>query len=228
MQNKNKRFKDYEIIILAAGQGFQLDGFNKLLIRDPLTKKKIIDIYLDIFKNFKITVVLGFRAINVMNEYPELNYVFNPSWATTKNSYSLGLALSNKPVIILSGDLIFDKKLIDDFLSNNKDAIVTKKNLNRSSNSINLIANKKNFVQKIYKGKIKSINHQETMGIFKIKSKEIIKILKKKCLKNEKRFVAENLPLNNFKFINFDATGYRLDEINNPSDFINIKKKYNI
>lgn len=228
MQNKIKRSKEYEVIILAAGQGFQLDGFNKLLIKDPLTNKKIIDIYLDIFKDFKITVVVGYRAINVMHEYPKLNYVYNSSWATTNNSYSLGLALNNKPAIILSGDLIFDKKLINKFLALNDNIIVTKKNFNRKSNSINAISNNKNLIKKIYSGKIKNINHQESMGIFKIKSKEILKILKNKCLNNKKKFVAENLPLSEFNFANFDATNFRLDEINNPTDFIKIKKKYNL
>jgi choline kinase len=228
MQSRNKKTQKYEIIILAAGQGFQLDGFNKLLIKDPVTKKRIIDIYLEIFKDYKITIVLGFRAINVMHEYPKINYIFNPSWATTNNSYSLGLALENKPVIILSGDLIFEKKLITDFLKLNSDAIITKKNFNRSSNSLNSITDKKNLISKIYLGKIKDINHQETMGIFQIKSKEVLKKLATNCLNNKKKFVAEILPIQSCKFKNFDATDYRLDEINNPSDFIKIKNKYSI
>lgn len=228
MQSKIRRPKKYEIIILAAGQGFQLDGFNKLLIRDPLTKKKILDIYLDIFKNYKITIVLGFRAINVMHEYPKLNYIFNPRWATTNNSYSLSLALSNNPVIILSGDLIFEKKLIHDLINCNHNSVVTKNNFNRNSNSLNAIIDKKKNIKNIYQGKIKSINDREAMGIFLIKDRKILNEIKDKCNVNKKGFVAENLPFNKWEFKNFDATNYRLDEINNPEDFLSIKKKYNI
>ena len=36
-------------IVLAAGQGFQLDGCVKLLIKDPKTGEKIID---QLIKNF--------------------------------------------------------------------------------------------------------------------------------------------------------------------------------
>ena len=66
------------------------------------------------------------------------------------------------------------------------------------------------------------------MGIFQIKSKDVLKKLASNWLNNKKKFVAENLPIQSHKFKNFDATDYRLDEINNPSDFIKIKNKYNI
>jgi choline kinase len=163
-----------------------------------------------------------------MHEYPKLNYIFNPCWATTNNSYSLSLALSNNPVIILSGDLIFEKKLIRDLINCNHNSVVTKNNFNRNSNSLNAIIDKKKNIRNIYQGKIKSINDREAMGIFLIKDRKILNEIKDKCNVNKKGFVAENLPFNKCEFKNFDATYYRLDEINNPEDFLSIKKKYNI
>ena len=63
------------VIILAAGQAVQLDGYNKLLIKDPSTKKTILDMYLEAFQGHDVTIVLGYRAINVMHEYGDLNYI---------------------------------------------------------------------------------------------------------------------------------------------------------
>ena len=42
-------------IILAAGQGFKLDGCNKLLLKDPNTGEMIIDQYLRFFSNMEIS-----------------------------------------------------------------------------------------------------------------------------------------------------------------------------
>ena len=66
-----------KLIILAAGQGFKLDGFNKILLKDPETKKTILDYYLEYFSDYKITMVVGFKSITIMNEYPEIEYIFN-------------------------------------------------------------------------------------------------------------------------------------------------------
>ena len=55
------------VIILAAGQDCQLDGYNKLLIKDPESGDSVLDKYIEAFNGFNITVV-GYRAINVMHE----------------------------------------------------------------------------------------------------------------------------------------------------------------
>ena len=94
-----------KVIILAAGQGLQLDGYNKLLIQDPLSGKSILDKYLEAFAGMEITVVLGYRSINVMHKYPSLKYIYNRDWAVWNNSYSLSLAITEEPTFVISGDL---------------------------------------------------------------------------------------------------------------------------
>ena len=42
-------------IILAAGQGYKLDGFNKLLIVDPKDNKTLLDKYVDAFGEENLT-----------------------------------------------------------------------------------------------------------------------------------------------------------------------------
>ena len=40
-----------KVIILAAGQGFKLDGFNKVLLKDPARNRTILDLYLDTIRS---------------------------------------------------------------------------------------------------------------------------------------------------------------------------------
>ena len=56
-------------IILAAGQGYKLGNFNKLLLKNPYSNETILDMYQDMFSETKITIVVGYQAINIMNKY---------------------------------------------------------------------------------------------------------------------------------------------------------------
>src|ERR1700733_10391945 len=85
------------VIILAAGKSLQLDGISKALIRHPATGKTVLDYAVEAFAGKRITVVVGFRAIHIMQNYPRLRFVHNPDWALTNNAMSLGLALGNLP-----------------------------------------------------------------------------------------------------------------------------------
>ena len=102
-----------KLIVLDAGDSFELDGFNKLLIKHPTTKKTILDTYIDLFKPSEIERVVGYRAMEIMTEYPSLNYIFNSKWQTTNNSYSLSLSLSETPCYIISSDLFINQNLIN-------------------------------------------------------------------------------------------------------------------
>ena len=104
-----------KLIILAAGDSFELDGFNKLTIKHPKYKMSIIEIYRKVFKVDKIQVIVGFRAMNIMNDFPEFEYILNDKWQTT-GGHSLSLALDQHPSIVISSDFILNpnkvKKLI--------------------------------------------------------------------------------------------------------------------
>ena len=210
-------------IVLSAGQGIDLDGYNKLLIKCPKRKKRIIELYQDYFKSTKITIVLGYRAINVMHNFPNFDYIYNKNWAIYGNSYSLGLALTNEPCYVVSGDLIFDKKIINKLEKIDGNIIVCKNNENRSTKSVNVELTNDNKIKNIYAGKIKNPKDQESMGIFKITSKKILNTWKKNCLKNKNIFAGLNLNFakENLKIFNVD--NYEFNEINNPQDYLNLK-----
>ncbi len=88
-----------KIIVLDAGDAYELDGFNKLLIKNPKNKKTILEHYEEYFFNKKIEIVVGYKAIEVMNQYPNFDYIYNAKWHTTSSSYSLALALKKTPTI---------------------------------------------------------------------------------------------------------------------------------
>ena len=68
-----------KLIILAAGDSFELNGFNKLLLKNPLTRETILDQYIRFFKPTSIKIVLGYKAIDIMNEFPNFDYIINVS-----------------------------------------------------------------------------------------------------------------------------------------------------
>ena len=172
------------VIILAAGQAVQLDGYNKLLIKDPVTKKTILDMYLEAFKGHDITVVLGYRAINVMHEYSNLDYVYNSDWAISNSSHSLSLALNEEPCFVISGDLFIDPEIIAAIDNAGPNIVASIKRDSRTLNALNISHDVNQNVYEIYQGKLKNVNDPEAIGIYKISSKSILKSWRTNCLKH--------------------------------------------
>ena len=217
------------VIVLAAGQALQVDGINKCLIKDPQSGETILDKLINIFSDYKITVVLGYQAIKVMQEYPQLDFVYNRLWATSNNSFSLSLALDSEPCFVLSSDLFFEEALIDYFNKSGDNILLTGVYENKYENSLNceLLENK---IINIYSGPTRNINHPQSLGIFKISDKMILNIWKKNCLKNPNLFAAENLPLDieNKSIESVSKKDFLFHEINTPEDyiqFINLSKE---
>lgn len=217
-----KNLKSKRLIILNAGDSFELDGFNKLLIKNPKTGKRIIDEYLEIFNNYQITIIVGYRAMDLMNKYPNIDYVYNKFWQTTNNSYSLSLALDYRSSIITSCDLIINNKIIDK-IEKKDNSIFVNDTENKKNNSIFVEIKKKNQINKIYYGNCKKSTHKEFSGIIKVSDKEIIYNLKKNCQKNPNLFIAENLPLNlTKKFSCIKINNFAVKEFSSPQDYINL------
>jgi hypothetical protein len=119
------------VIILAAGQGFLLDGMVKCLIRAPHDGRALLEKAVEAFAGHRLTVVVGYRAVAVMEAFPDLDYVYNPDWATTNNSQSLGLALDDEPAYVLSSDLVFEPALVRELDAAAPDLVLTERRENR-------------------------------------------------------------------------------------------------
>ena len=214
------------VIVLAAGQGYQLDGFNKLLIRDPLDGQTIIEKYTSAFPNMDITIVVGYRAINVMQQYPDYNYIYNQDWAATNNSYSLSLAISDEPCYVISGDLIIESELIRLLEDSNPNIVLTEFRENRTMSALNVSMDDDLRIREVYQGKLLNAKDPEAVGIFKITSPELLKEWLRNCRKYNNLFVGQNLPYNTKIPINaVDLDKHRLYEINTPMDYIRLLDK---
>jgi len=60
--------------------GFLLDGMVKCLIKAPHDSRPLLARAIEAFAGHRITVVVGYRAVAVMETYPDLDYVYNPDW----------------------------------------------------------------------------------------------------------------------------------------------------
>ena len=124
------------LIVLAAGDSFELDGFSKLLIRHPISGKTIIELYQEYFDVDTISIVVGYKAMEIMNENPDINYVYNMKWRETLNGYSLGMALSDEPCYVVSSDYIISRDIVT-LLDSHENSALVQYSENRSVRSLN-------------------------------------------------------------------------------------------
>jgi choline kinase len=210
------------VIILAAGKSLQLDGICKVLIRHPVTGKTILDYVIDAFAGKKITVVVGFQAIQIMQAYPTLHFVYNPDWALTNNAMSLALALTDEPAYIVSGDIFLTSSLIERLEAIDGDVVLTSGREKRSLTAIHCVVNSEGGVMETYQGPLKSISHPESVGLFKISSPDVLREWRRKCLAHTNLFAGQLLPcaLSDVKSVSLENDFYF--EVNTPTDYMQL------
>ncbi len=209
-------------IILTAGKSLYLDGKNKVLIRHPLTRETIMDSLISAFSGKKITVVVGFGALQVMEDYPQLDYIINDRWATTNNAMSLGLALSKvtEPTYVVSGDMFFDRDLITAMDKGPANLVLTENRENRTLTSIHCELDEEGVVQETYLGPIRSAHHPETAGLFKVSDERLRDSWHKQSLRHGNLFIAQTLPCHQESvFKAFDLGRHYFREVNSIADY---------
>jgi choline kinase len=207
-------------IILAAGRGHQLDGINKILIRHPVTGKTILDHAISAFTGKKITVVVGFRAVQIMQKYPELDYVINHDWALSNNAMSLGLALDTEPTYVISGDIFIEDDLIRELDECGSNLALTEHRENRTLTAIHCILRKNNTIEEVYQGAVRDMSHPEAIGLFKISDEELLQRWKHLCIRHGNLFVAQTLPCDGMPICSVPIKDHTFKEINTPADYL--------
>ena len=208
-------------IILAAGQGYKLGNFNKLLLKDPATGLTTLDLYQEIFSDTEICIVVGYKAVHIMNSYPKYKYIYNPDWHITKDSYSLGLALSEEPCYIIHSDLIISENIRKKMDFFDSDCAVTMNRDDRTSSSLNCGIAGKN-INTIYQGELINSNDPELIGIYKIINSNSLKILRVNCLKHKNLFIGQNISLNkDTPLAEVNVGNKEITIIKTPLDFMN-------
>lgn len=188
-----KQANPMRAIILAAGQGNVLDGMIKCLIRHPVDDKSILEHALRAFDGMRVTVVVGYRAIEIIQSFPWLDYVVNDEWAVTNSAYSLGLALNDEPCFVASGDLIFGAGLVRAMLEAGPDLALTSPRENRGLTAINCVDDN-GRISEAYMGPLRSAAHDELLGLYKISSPSLLRQWKKRSLRHGNLFNGQTLP----------------------------------
>ena len=167
------------------------------------------------------------QLIEVSKSFSKLNFTFvrNPIYDKTNYIYSMYLARQyfDDDVLMLHGDLVFDKKLIVDILSDQRTNLAT---VNRSKP-----LPEKDFKARVIDGKIKEVsinifdsNCYAFQPCYKLSCDNIQKWLNivsqfiKEGIDNvyaENAFnsVSDNIPIEEFNYEN-----YYIDEVDNPED----------
>jgi choline kinase len=222
---------DLRAIVLAAGEGLSLDGFNKALVRHPKTGERILDQYLRILEELRpgieVTVVVGFRAIELLHRWPRLRFVHNPNWRLTGNAYSLGLALDERPALVLSADFFLEPGVLARVLDGPPDVVACAHRGNRTLSATNLELRADGTIAAVYQGAVKSDRDPEAPGIFKVSTPASLREWKRRCLEHPNLFALQNLVLDTAEHPvrAVDVGGLVLDEINTPQDYLNLMER---
>lgn len=211
-----------QVIILAAGKSLQLDGVSKLLVRHPHTGKTILDYAIEAFPGKHLIVVVGYKAIDIMQRYPQLDFVYNPDWALTNNAMSLALALNDKPTYVLSGDIFVSSNLIQRLEQCTGDIILTSYREKRSLTAIHCIIDSNGFVTETYQGPLKSMSHPESVGLFKICTPKYLREWQRRCFLHSNLFAGQLLPYDFSGIQPVELENELFFEINTPADYINL------
>lgn len=208
-------------IVLAAGKSLQLDGASKALIRHPTTGRTVLDYVVDAFRDTEITVVVGYRAIQIMQAYPELRYVHNPDWALTNNAMSLGLALDDRSTYVVSGDIFVGRELVERLDQAPADLALTSPREKRALSAIHCVV-ERGVVRETYQGPVRSMDHPESVGLFKVSSVELLREWRLRALRRTNLFAGQLLPCEHGEIASVSLESELFFEINTPSDYIEL------
>ncbi|MCK5245639.1 NTP transferase domain-containing protein [Candidatus Bipolaricaulota bacterium] len=213
------------VIILAAGEGYQIGGFNKLLLRRPDSGETIMDQYKRLFAGSPITVVVGYQAVNIMNTYPTLDYVYNPIWHTTQDSYSLALALSDEPCFVVHTDLFIMDSVIDAMEAAEPNVILAASKENRGRTDVNIAMNERRIVD-IYPGSLRDPADVQPLDIYKICDRQLLRIWKRRCKENPHGYSVLNLPIDQETPVHVVPTELaNVVQIKTPLDYANFLRR---
>lgn len=209
-------------IILAAGKSLQLDGVSKALIRHPATGRTILDHAIEAFAGKRVTVVVGFRAIQIMQAYPQLDYVHNPDWALTNNAMSLALALDDEPAYVVPGDIFMDSSLINRLDAQGPDLALVSDREKRSLSAIHGILDAGKRITTTYQGPLRDIAHPEMVGLFKLSSPDLLRSWRRRCVEHSNLFAGQLLPCEEGDIKAVPLGDELYYEVNTPTDYLEL------
>jgi CDP-glycerol glycerophosphotransferase len=113
-----------QVVILAAGMGTRLGRttpkpLTRLRDGRSIQRRQLDAVGAAFGADVDVTVVVGYRAKQVMRHSLEVRFAYNPDYATTNTSKSLLRGLSSTRaggVLWMNGDVVFDPAVLDQAL----------------------------------------------------------------------------------------------------------------
>jgi choline kinase len=202
-----------------------VDGIAKALIRHPVTGKTILRHAIEAFAGKQVTAVVGYRAIQVMETHPDIQFVINHNWEITNNAMSVGLALEEEPTYVVSGDIFFDRPLIDHLDTQHADLALTETRENRPLTAIHCITRSDGSIASTYQGPMQDPGHPEAIGLFKISDPNLLAQWKRLCLAHGNLFAGQVLPCTGAPIMSVARGQHAFDEINTPADYLRLRNR---
>ncbi|MFX0069900.1 MAG: sugar phosphate nucleotidyltransferase [Candidatus Hermodarchaeota archaeon] len=180
-------------IILAAGLGIRLrpltERIPKPLINidgKTLIKRSLEN--LNYFKFDEILIVVGYLQDYIKKEIgsnyrnTKITYVFNPDYSNTGSMYSLSQTkdLVNDDILLLEGDLLYDKKALECLLNSTEPNEILVAPLSGSGDEVYICVNESNMLTNLGKNiKNKKDAIGELVGISKLSFDFLLNLYKK-------------------------------------------------
>ena len=109
------------VVILAAGIGSRLGKSYPKVLTQLKNNQTILERQISHINRHTNEImpfiVVGFKASLIMENYPQLLYIYNPKFAHTNTSKSLLLALENikmkEGILWMNGDVVFEDTLLE-------------------------------------------------------------------------------------------------------------------
>ena len=223
-----------KIVILAAGIGSRLGNpFPKPLT--PLKNgKSIMQMMIENIDNYfcqhDVYVVVGFKKNSIMENFPQLAYIYNPYFDQTNTAKSLVRALKKckgESVLWFNGDVVFDEKLLDNLQPHiDKDISFVAVNTNSVGDEEVKYTLKDGFVNQLSKEVKNGLG--EAVGVNFISKNNLTQYIKRleECDNNDyfERGLELLIEKDNAKVKAVDISAFNCMEIDFQEDLENVNK----
>lgn len=217
-----------KILVLAAGRGLSMDGIHKLKLTVPGSSETIKERIIRQFQE-ELSIVVGYRAAELISEWPDQNFIYNHHWFETGSAISAALGLRSMAeadgVTIIPSDLIFSNEIAKIINEEVEDTIFLCNTENRSKASVNVKLHEGKIIGH-YRGAKRDSRDLEAIGVAKLSNKESIRVVANKCENDNSLYFVEGL-LNSDLSLKALELPFDYFEINSVEDYYQLWKKTN-
>jgi len=226
-----------KIVILAAGIGSRLGNPYPKPLTVLKNGKKImqqqVDHLISRFNLHDIIIVVGFKKDLIMEDQPDLTFIYNPDFDCTNTSKSLMRALykcRGESVLWLNGDVVFELPVLDHLMPyiERDSSFVAVNNSMVAEEEVKYSVDNDGFISDISKQVVNAPG--EAVGINFIAEKDIEFFIKQleECAPNDyfEKGLEEAILKDGIKILPVDISGFKCIEVDFNEDLDNANRMF--